>query len=413
MSARRVVITGMGAISPIGNDLASVEGSLRAGTSGVRFMPDWDGIEGFGTRVAAPPAEGFDVKAIPRGFRRSMGPQAMYAALATRQAVAQAGLPEEVVKGGRCGLSIGSTLGSAKSIHDFFGAYFDKKSVVGIKGTAFLQCMGHTCAANVALMLGIRGRVLAPLSACTSGSQGIGAGYEAVKSGAQDVMICGGADEAHFTAAITFDLVRGTSTHYHDRPEATPRPFDADRDGLVVGGGSGIVVLETLEHARARGAEVLAEVIGYATNCDGDHISQPQQAGMEACMRLGLESAGVAAEEVDYVHAHATATLLGDVVEARATAAVFGGEVPVSSTKGQTGHTMGACGALETIFTVLMMRGGFLAPTRNLERVDPECAGIRHVQALESAPIRVAVKNNFAFGGVNTSLVLRAFDAAP
>lgn len=406
---RRVVITGMGTVSPIGNDLAAVEASLRAGTSGVRYMSEWDGIEGFYTRVAAPPAEGLDEKVIARPFRRSMGPQAIYSALAARQAVAQAGLPEAQVKGGRCGLSIGSTLGSAQSIHDFFGTYFEKKSVVGIKGTAFLQCMGHTCAANVALMLGITGRVLAPLSACTSGSQGIGAGFEAIRSGAQDVMICGGADEAHFTAAITFDLVRGTSTHFHDRPQATPRPFDADRDGLVVGGGSGIVVLEALEHAQARGAEILAEVIGYATNCDGNHISQPQQEGMEACMRLGLASAGVRPEDVDYVNAHATATPLGDVVEARATAAVFGGRVPVSSTKGQTGHTMGACGALETIFTVLMMRGGFIAPTRNLERIDPECEGIQQVQTLRESPIRVAVKNNFAFGGVNTTLVLRAF----
>lgn len=410
MNSRRVVITGMGAVSPIGNDLQSVEASLRSGHSGVRFMHEWQEIEGFVTRVAAPPAAGLNDKEIPRKFRRSMGPQAVYSALAARQAIAQAGLTDQQVRAGRTGLSVGSTLGSAQSIHDFFGSYFEKKSVVGIKGTAFLQCMGHTCAANVALMLGITGRVLAPLSACTSGSQGIGAGYEAILAGAQDVMLCGGADEAHFTAAITFDLVRGTSTHFHEQPQATPRPFDRDRDGLVVGGGSGILVLESLEHAEARGATVLAEVIGYATNCDGTHISQPQQAGMEACMRLGLRSAGLEPADVDYINAHATATPLGDAVEAKATAAVFADRVPVSSTKGQTGHTMGACGALETIFTVLMMRGDFIAATRNLEHLDPECSGIQHVQSLRAAQIEVAVKNNFAFGGVNTSLVLRRFD---
>lgn len=400
----------MGAVSPIGNDLESVEAALRSGQSGVRFMHEWQEVEGFITRVAAPPAAGLNDKEIPRKFRRTMGPQAIYSALAARQAIMQAGLTEAQVQSGRTGLSVGSTLGSAQSIHDFFGSYFEKKSVVGIKGTAFLQCMGHTCAANVALMLGITGRVMAPLSACTSGSQGIGAGYEAILAGAQDVMICGGADEAHFTAAITFDLVRGTSTHFHDQPQATPRPFDRDRDGLVVGGGSGILVLESLEHAQARGAPVLAEVIGYATNCDGTHISQPQQAGMEACMRLGLASASIEPAQVDYINAHATATPLGDAVEAKATAAVFSDRVPVSSTKGQTGHTMGACGALETIFTVLMMRGDFIAGTRNLEHLDPECAGVLHVPSPRAAQIEVAVKNNFAFGGVNTSLVLRRFD---
>ena len=410
MNRRRVVVTGMGVVSPIGNDLETVQDSLLNGTTGVRYMQDWDGIEGFYTRVGAPPAPGLDEKSIPRPYRRSMGPQAIYSALAARQCIAQAGLTDEQVRGGRVGLSIGSTLGSARSIHDFFGAYFEKKSVVGIKGTAFLQCMGHTCSANVALMLGITGRVLAPLSACTSGSQGIGAGYESIVAGAQDAMICGGADEAHFTAAITFDLVRGTSTHFHDRPEATPRPFDKDRDGLVVGGGSGMLVLEALEHAEARGAEILAEVVGYATNCDGSHISQPQRDGMEACMRLALDQAGLAPTDIDYVNAHATATPLGDVVEAQATHAVFGDRVPVSSTKGQTGHTMGACGALETIFTILMLRGGFMAPTRNLETVDPECAKIRHVDGVERHPIRTALKNNFAFGGVNTSLVLRRFE---
>lgn len=409
MSPRRVVISGMGTVSPIGNTLVEVEAALRSGRSGVRYMHEWPDIEGFYTRVAAPPAPGLDERSIPRKFRRSMGPQAIYSALAAQQAIAQAGLTEAEVQGGRTGISLGSTLGSAQSIHDFFSAYFEKKSVVGIKGTAFLQCMGHTCAANVGLMLGITGRVMAPLSACTSGSQAIGAGYESILAGVQDVMICGGADEAHFTAAITFDLVRGTSTHFHDRPEATPRPFDRDRDGLVVGGGSGVVVLESLEHAQARGATVLAEIIGYATNSDGSHISQPQEQGMEACMRLALGRAGVSAAEVDYVNAHATATPLGDAVEARATARVIGDRVPVSSTKGQTGHTMGACGALETIFTVLMMRGDFIAPTRNLEQVDPECAGLRHVRALTAQPVRVAMKNNFAFGGVNTSLVLRQF----
>ena len=405
--SRRVVVTGLGVVSPIGNTIGAYERALRDGRSGVRYMADWEGIEGFDTRVAAPVAEGLNEREIPRPKRRSMGPQAIYAALATQRAIEDAQLEEGIVKGGRCGLSIGSTLGSAQSTHDFFRLYFERNSVVGIKGTAFLKCMGHTCAANVALLLGLTGRVVAPLSACASGSQGIGAGYEAIKSGAQDVMLCGGADEAHFTAAITFDLVKGTSTHFHDRPDCTPRPFDAHRDGLVVGGGSGLLVLEALEHAEARGAPMRAELIGYATNCDGEHISQPQAGGMERCMRLALENAQLTPADIQYVNAHATATPLGDGVEVSATRAVFGDRVPVSSIKGQTGHTLGACGALEAIATILMMNGGFIAATRNLERISEDCKGLWHVQEPIGQTVETAMSNNFAFGGINTSMVFR------
>jgi 3-oxoacyl-[acyl-carrier-protein] synthase II len=405
-----VAVTGLGIVGTLGNDVAAVTRALRDGTSGVRVEPAWKEVDGLETCLRAPVAPGLDPQSIPRAFRRSMGPQAVFASLAARQAVADAGLDEAVLRSGAVGVSIGSTMGSVESLHAYFEHLIRGGSLRGIRGTAFLQTMGHTCAANVALLLGATGRVLAPSSACTSGSQGVGAAFEAVRHGLQDVMVCGGADEAHFIAAAVFDLVGGASRGHEEEPRLTPRPFDADRDGLVVGEGAGILVLEDLERARARGARVHAEVLGYATNCDGAHMSQPQQQGTEACMRAALEDAGVRAHDVDYVNAHATATPIGDVIEAAATAAVFGDRVPVSSTKGQTGHTLGACGAIETIFTILMMREGFVAATRNLERVDPACAGIQHVLRTRPATIAVAVNNNFAFGGVNTSLVLGRAD---
>lgn len=410
MSGARVVITGMGLASPIGNTLEAARAALERGESGVRLMPDWGAVDGLLTRVAAPVAPGLNEAAIPRGFRRTMGPQAMFAAAAAQAAIQDSGLDERILGSGQTGLAIGSTMGSAASLHEFFGHLFEQRTVAGVKGTSFFQCMGHTAAANLALLFGITGRVTATVSACTSGSQAIGAGYEWIRAGAQDVVIAGGADEAHFTAAATFDVMRGTSLRFHETPERTPRPFDADRDGLVIGEGSGIVVLERLEHARARDARIHAEVIGYATTCDGHHMSQPEQEGMERCMRRGLDSAGLAPAAIDYINAHATATPVGDAVEAAAVRAVFGARVPISSTKGQTGHTLGACGALETIFTVLMMQGGFAAGTRNLDRVDDACAGLLHLTRREALSIRTALNNNFAFGGVNTSIVLRRFE---
>lgn len=405
---RRVVVTGMGLVSPLGHDLETVEAGLRASRTGVRLMPEWDAVDGMRTRVSAPVAAGLDPKVIPRKFRRAMGPQAVYAALAARAAVDHAGLDPATLANGRSGVACSSTMGSAERQYAYYDHIIGKQTVGGLKGTAFFTVMGHTCAANLAVYLGVTGRVMAPMSACTSASQSIGAGFEAIRYGMQDVMVCGGADEAHFTAAATFDTVGGTSCGFHDSPERTPRPFDLDRDGLVVGEGAGILVLEALEHARARGATPLAEVVGYATTCDGSHVSQPQRDGMVRSIQLALADAGVAAADVGYINAHATATPVGDPVEAAAMREVFGDGVPVSSTKGHTGHTLGACGAIESVFTILMMRGGFLAATRNLERVDPACDGLQHVPAVVDRQVAVALNNNFAFGGVNTSLVFSA-----
>lgn len=404
----RVVITGIGLVSPLGSDPKTVSGALRRGESGVVAMADWAEIDGLHARVAAPVAAEPDARAIPRNQRRGMGRQALFAAAAARAAVTDADLDGQLLSSGEVGIAIGSTAGSAQSLHDdFFGKVISQRSVRAVRSTAFLRIMGHTCAANVAMLLGLKGRVLAPASACTSGSQAIGAGYEALRAGEQRAMLCGGADEAHFTAAAVFDITHAASPGDPDHPQRSPRPFDAERDGLVVGEGSGVVVLERLDSARERGARIYGEILGYATNCDATHLSQPQPPAMVACMRRVLAAAGCAPDDVDYINAHATATLLGDRAEAEATAELFGDRVAVSSTKGHTGHTLGACGALETIFCLMMMHQRFIAPTRNLERVDPACSGIRHVREAQPLEIDVALNNNFAFGGVNTSLLLR------
>ena len=370
-------------------------------------MP-WEGHAGLGPRVAGM-WEGLDPEgAIPRKHRRSMGRVAQLCTVAARAAATHAGIGDNLLGSGRLGLAVGSTTGSASATIEFYDNLL-QHGVRGNKSTAFLKVMSHTCAANVALALGITGRVWGPISACTSASQSIGLAYDTLRLGAQDVMLCGGADEAHYTTAGIFDLAGAASKAFNDTPEETPRPFDARRDGMVVGEGSGILVLERLAHAEARGATIYGELIGFATGCDGSHITSPAAEGMEACMRNALSSAGLEPAEVDYINAHATGTEAGDPTEAQATAAVFGDRVPMSSTKGQTGHTLGACGGIESIFVLAAMAGGFVPGTRNLEETDPHCAGPWLLRQAEERDVRVAMNNNFAFGGINTSLIFRRF----
>jgi 3-oxoacyl-[acyl-carrier-protein] synthase II len=270
----------------------------------------------------------------------------------------------------------------------------------------YLRFMSHTCAANVAQVFGITGRVLPICSACTSASQSIGEGYVAIATGREDVAICGGAEELHVTVAGVFDLMLATSLKYNDRPELTPRPFDAARDGMVVGEGAGTLVLERYEHARRRGARIWAEVVGYGNTCDGMHLTSPSVGGMARAMKAALQDAGLSPDDIDYVNAHATGTEIGDVAESQATMEALGRDVPISSTKGYTGHTLGGCGAIESIFGIAMLRDGFLPPTRNLDEVDPRCAPLSYLRdEVRRARPRRIMNNNFAFGGINTSLV--------
>ncbi len=401
---KRVVITGTGIISPLGNDIASVEDGLRSGRSGIVAMKDWASVAGLRSLVAGLAAD-FDQKRIPRRARRTMGRVAIMAALAAEDAVADAGLSSEFLESGDVGLAISSTTGSPQQMEEFY-TEFASKGVEEQKGTTFMKVMGHTAAANAALHLKVAGRLISPTGACSSSTQSIGLGFEAIKFGLQQAMICGGAEELHPTTAGTFDIVHAASTTFNDRPTHTPRPFDADRDGLVVGEGAAVIVLEERERALARGATVYGEILSFATCGSGLHISAPSSEDMLRCMRGALAGAELRPEDIDYVNAHASGTKLGDSVEAASTRELFGATVPVSGTKGYIGHTLGACGAMETIFCLLMMRSGFIAPTLNLENVSEDCRGLLHVQQEIKTQLSRVLNNSFAFGGINASLVL-------
>lgn len=408
MTRRRVVITGIGLATPIGHDLDTVSDALRHGRHGIRRKPEWASITNLHTLLAAE-VDGLDLNRWPRQKTRSMGRVALLATHASEKAIEDARLPPELLGTPRVGLAYGSTQGSTQAYEDWSRQVFSANGMKGVASSAYLKFMSHTCAANLGLFFGIKGRVITTCSACVSASQAIGFAYETVRSGAQDVMIAGGAEEMHFTHPGTFDVLFAASTHYNEDPGASPRPFDAARDGLVVGEGAGTLILEEREAALARGAHIHAEILGFGTNCDGTHMTSPSSEGMRAAMELALGDAGLTASAIDYINAHATATEVGDIAESHAVHGLFGDSVPISSTKGHTGHTLGACGAIEAAFCVVMMRDGFLAPTRNLENADPRCAPLSHVRG-EPRPARsrIMMTNNFAFGGINTSLVLAA-----
>ncbi|MEM1418336.1 MAG: beta-ketoacyl-ACP synthase [Myxococcota bacterium] len=404
---RRVVVTGLGLATPIGHTLDDACTALKEGRHGIERTEAFSSIEHLETRLSGP-VRGIELKGRwPRQRTRSMGRVSLLAAHATEEALADAGLEEDAWRRPEVGLAYGSTHGSSLELERFCKKVLVHDSLAGVPSSSFLRFMSHTTSANLAGLFGIQGRVLSTSAACVSGSQAVGAGVEAIRSGAQDVMICGGAEELHWVPAGVFDIFSATSVEFNGEPDRSPRPFDRERDGIVVAEGAATVVLESLEHARQRGAPILGEVLGYGTNCDGSHVTAPSHEGMAQAMRLGLRDAGVSADDVDYVNAHAPATIVGDVAESRATQEVFGSKTPVSSTKGHTGHTLGACGTMELAFCLGMMREGFVAPTRNLEEVDPRCAGLDHVREPRDATLELVATHNFAFGGINTSLVLR------
>lgn len=407
MNGHRVVVTGVGLTSPIGNSMDEVARALVEDRTGIRVYPALAEIAGMKTRLGAPAEP--DLSVLPKKRTRTMGRVALLSTFATERAVADAGLDAETISSGKVGLAYGSTGGSSAAVEDYVRKLMIGRSLDGIQASTYLKFMSHTAAANLAQYFAIRGRVITTCSACVSSSQAIGYGYEAVRSGSQEVMICGGAEELDVVHAAVFDVVFATSSKYNDRPAESPRPFDVDRDGLVVGEGAGTLVLESLERARARGARIYGEIVGFATNCDGLHMTAPSEDGMTRVMQAALRDAGLSADRIDYVNAHATATDIGDVCESRAVRSVLGERVPVSSTKGFTGHTLGACGAIESVFCLSMLRDGFLAPNRNLRTPHPDCAPLDYViGAPRQAKPRIVMNNNFAFAGLNTSLIFQA-----
>jgi len=404
---KRVVVTGVGALSPLGHDWPTVSARLHSLRNAVCVMDEWRSYEGLNTCLGAP-AQPFELPAhYNRKSMRSMGRVALLGTRASEIALADAGLLGTAFVGsGQMGISYGSSAGSVASVGDF-GRMIKEKTTEGITATTYIKMMSHTAAVNIGVFLGLKGRIITTSSACASGSQGIGYAFESIQTGRQVAMLAGGAEELDATEAAVFDTLFATSVK-NDTPQLTPRPFDAARDGLVLGEGACTLVLEELEHARARGARILAEVLGYGTNSDGAHVTHPQPETMAQAMRLALESAGVPGSAIGYVNAHGTATDHGDIAESEATRSVLGPRMPISSLKSYMGHTLGACGALEAWMTIEMMRGGWFAPTINLDNVDPACGELDYIRGAGRAlQTDLVMSNNFAFGGINTSLVFR------
>lgn len=404
---KRVVITGMAGISPIGSDWQTVSENLEAGRTGIRTMTEWERYVGLNTRLGAPVTDFEKPAHYPRRAVRGMGKIALMATRASELALDDAGLlHDDSIRDGRMGVSYGSSAGSPKAIAEFSNMLINDV-VDGINATTYIRMMAHTAPVNIGVFFGLKGRVITTCSACTSGSQGIGYAYEAIKFGRQTLMLGGGAEELCPTEAAVFDTLYATSTT-NDAPESTPRPFDSGRDGLVIGEGAGTLVLEELEHARARGARIYGEVVGFATNSDGAHITQPTRETMRRVMENSLEDAGLNASDIGYVSAHGTATDRGDVAESHATHDVFGNRVPISAFKSYTGHTLGACGALESWVALEMMNRNRFHHTANLSQVDPECAELDYIVGEpRNIDCEYVMSNNFAFGGINTSLIFR------
>ncbi|MDG3087543.1 beta-ketoacyl-ACP synthase [Vibrio hannami] len=403
---RRVVVTGMSGVTAFGNSWESVMPKLQACENATQYMPDYEQYDGLNTKLAAPVDDFSLPKHYTRKKIRSMGRVSKLATLASENALVQSGLiGNEVLTNGQTGIAYGSSTGSTDAV-GAFGVMLNDKSTSAITATTYVQMMPHTTAVNVGLFFGLKGRVIPTSSACTSGSQAIGYAYEAIKHGYQTVMVAGGAEELCPTESAVFDTLFATSLK-NDDPKSTPSPYDKDRDGLVIGEGAGTLVLEEFEHAVARGAHIYAELIGFASNCDAAHVTQPQKETMQICMELALKDANLSPDKIGYVSAHGTATERGDIAESNATESVFG-SVPISSLKSYFGHTLGACGAIEAWLSIEMMNQGWFSPTLNLTNLDERCGNLDYItNSGREINCEYIMSNNFAFGGINTSLIFK------
>lgn len=404
---KRVVVTGMGVVSAFGDNWADFETHLRSNKNAVVHMPQWDDVKGLHSKLAAPVTDFVKPSHYTRKMTRSMGRVSVMATKATECALEQSQLLNcEALTNGDTGVSYGSSIGSTPPIVAF-GDLLKNNDMTGITATSYIQMMNHTTAVNLGVFFGVKGRIHTTSSACTSSSQGIGYAYEAIKYGKQKLMIAGGAEELCISAVAVFDTLFATSTR-NNEPHLTPRPFDADRDGLVIGEGAATFILEEYEHAVARGVPILAEIVGFATNSDGVHVTQPESETMASAMTLALADAKLPATEIGFVSAHGTATDKGDVAETSATELVLGKNKPISSLKSYLGHTLGACGALEAWASIEMMDRQWFAPTLQLQNIDPRCGELDYITGHgKKIDTEFVMSNNFAFGGINTSLILK------
>jgi len=403
---RRVVVTGLGVVSCIGCDAATVTESLRLGRSGITHIPEFT-EQGLRSQVGGLPQIDLDAR-IDRKVRRFMGDAAAYAYVAMADAIADAGLSAEEVSSPRTGLVAGSGGGSmANQI-----AAIDKARSAGVRriGPYMVpRTMCSTVSACLATPFRIHGINYSITSACATAAHCIGNAADEIRWNKQDIVFAGGGDELNWGLAALFDAMGALSAGRNDDPARASRAYDAGRDGFVIAGGGGILVLEELQHARARGARILAEVVGYGATSDGYDMVAPSGEGAVRCMRMAMEGLD---QPVDYVNTHGTSTPLGDLVELKALREVFGDKVPpMSSTKSLTGHSLGAAGVHEAIYCLLMMQGDFITASANIDNLDPEAEGLPIVRQLQTPGPRLAMSNSFGFGGTNASLVLRKWQA--
>lgn len=404
---KRVVVTGMGIVSALGCDLKSAYERLHIYKNAVEESADLKEIKGLNAHIVAPVKDFTIPEHYNRKILRTMGPVSIMAVYTAEQALIDAGLLNDaVITSGRTGVAYGSSFGSAGPVLDFYSMV--KTHEVGpINSSSYIKIMPQTTAVNISLYFKTTGRLIPSGTACTSGSLAIGYAYEAIKSGAQDIMIAGGAEELDSTQVAVFDTLYATSVK-NDTPDKTPSPFDINRDGLVIGEGAATLILEEYEHAKARGAKIYAEIVGFGTNTDGTHITQPNKNTMAKCMQLSLDCANIKPELIGYIDMHGTGTKHGDIAESLATESVFGNYTPCSTQKSYVGHSLGACGALESIWAIQMMNDGWFAPTLNLENIDPECGKLDYITGTgRKIQTDYVMSNNFAFGGINTSLIFK------
>jgi len=403
---KRVVVTGMAGITSLGETADQIFAQFEQGNSGIRYMPEWEQFTDLRSKLAGPVASYTVPKHFNRKVTRGMGRVALMSTVCAEKALEDAVLLNDpILSSGQTGVAFGSSAGSVDAIREF-GSMLHDNNMNKLNATTYIRMMSHTSAVNMTVYFGLKGLTLPTSSACTSGSMAIGQAYEAIKYGKQTVMLAGGAEELSAAGSAVFDVLLATSSQ-NEHPEKTPRPFDAKRDGLVIGEGAGCLILEEYEHAKARGAKIYAEVIGYGSNSDGQHVTRPDSEMMGRCMELALSDAQVPADQVDYVNAHGTSTDQGDIAETQATARVLG-KKPISSLKSYFGHTLGACGAIEAWLSIeMMLRSQFIA-TLNLEEIDALCGDLDYiVQQSRKMNANMIMSNNFAFGGINTSLIFK------
>lgn len=406
---KRVVITGMALASPLGSDINTAFERLHTLENCVQKEEELDLYKGLHTRLNTR-VKGFVIPSdFTRKVTRTMGKVALLSVVTAKQALADSGLlNSEIITNGKTGVSYGSSSGAVDAIMDFYSMCVENV-IKNLNSGSYIRMMSHTAAVNISLYFKTHGRLIPTSTACTSGSMGIGYAYEAIKSGLQTVMIAGGAEEYSPSNIGVFDTLFATSVK-NDTPHMTPSPFDKDRDGLVIGEGAGTLILEEYEHAKNRGAKIYAEIVGFATNTDGTHITNPNPETMTQVMELALESANLSSDRIGYINAHGTGTINGDIAESIATYNIFKDKCPISTLKSYTGHTLGACGAIEAIMSIEMMNNNWFCPTLNLKNVDDRCAKLDYIMN-ESREIKTdyIMSNNFAFGGINTSLILKRF----